>query len=149
MYLLATKLVPSGSVIVALPGSLSCQPDPGRQPEVVREEKETEVGRAGQDDDVGDGAERRPLPERNPQQQYEHPQYGADRAETQRGVALQPLVQDAPGIDAQPGPHQDRETEAVQRQADEQLGQTPQRTLADGDIGQRRRRARTRSFIAS
>ncbi|GAB7029318.1 hypothetical protein JCM4914_07790 [Streptomyces platensis subsp. malvinus] len=106
---------------------------------MLGEEPEAEVGRGRQDHDVGEGAERRPLPQGDPEEQDERPHETGQGAEAQAGALRQPLVQHAPGTEAQPGPHHERKAASVEGEPEEQLGQAPRRALTEGDVGERGR----------
>ena len=72
------------------------------------------------DDDVGDRADARPVPQRNPGQQHRDTDHRGRDADGHAGVTGQSLVEDVPRVQAQPGTHHHGHREAVAAQTDEQ-----------------------------
>ncbi|GHC55697.1 hypothetical protein GCM10010349_22630 [Streptomyces flavofungini] len=52
-------------------------------------------------------------------------------------MALDALVQHAPGADAEPGADHDADAEAVEGEAEEEWGQTAQGAVGEGEVGER------------
>jgi hypothetical protein len=84
---------------------------------------ETGVGDEADDDDVGDGAVARALPKWQPGEQDEHADAVDHPTHRQAGAPSESLVQHVPRVEAEPGPHHERDAHPEQDQAAMQLDQ--------------------------
>ena len=70
---------------------------------------------------LSDGADARPLADRDPEQQHRDADQVGHEAERQAGLLRDALREHVPGRDADAGAHHERDGDAVEEEADQQL----------------------------
>lgn len=88
-----------------------------------REHRQTCVGSQADHHDVRHGAEPRPLPQRDPQQQHDGTGRDDHLAEGEWEAQRDALVEDVPRVQAESGAHQQGHRESVDHEPDEQLSE--------------------------